>query len=106
MSIDYRRGALLIAAPNALIARHWIEQTLIPYLRYAFSHAIPYGADIVPRIQRAIDFCMSQAVGISLRVLQQQRLTFPRLDRQMATTFSLSGSVWLLNSATRTLRRT
>jgi hypothetical protein len=45
------------------IERRWVEQTLAPYLRYAFSHVLPLHADISTRIQKAIEYCTKSAVG-------------------------------------------
>jgi hypothetical protein len=73
MTLNPRKGAPLMARTNTLPNRHWIEQTLTPYLRHAFSHAIPYGADIRPRVQHAIEFCATQAVGSLLRISKQER---------------------------------
>jgi hypothetical protein len=41
---------------------HWVSQTLTPYLRYAFIHALPYGADIAPMVTNAINVCMQEPV--------------------------------------------
>jgi hypothetical protein len=49
--------------PKMPLDRHWIEQTLTPYLRYAFNHALPNDSDIEPQIQSAIEFCMHKPVG-------------------------------------------
>lgn len=49
-----------MAAPKHPIAHHWIKQTLVPFLLYAFSSTLPYPADISVQIQRAVDFCLSK----------------------------------------------
>jgi hypothetical protein len=49
--------------PKVPLDRRWIEQTLTPYLRYAFNRTLPYDADIGPQIQSAIEFCMHKPVG-------------------------------------------
>jgi hypothetical protein len=41
---------------------HWVSQTLTPYLRYAFNHALSYDADLTPQVHRAINICMHQPV--------------------------------------------
>ena len=40
------------------IAHHWIKQTLIPFLLFAFASTLPYPADISAEIQRLIDFAL------------------------------------------------
>ncbi|KAF3045357.1 hypothetical protein E8E11_008368 [Didymella keratinophila] len=40
------------------IAHHWIEQTLVPFLLFAFASALPYPADISEEVQRSIDFAL------------------------------------------------
>jgi hypothetical protein len=40
------------------IAHHWIKQTLVPFLLYAFASTLPYPADITEEIQRSIDFAL------------------------------------------------
>jgi hypothetical protein len=50
-------------APKLPLDRHWIEQTLTPYLRYAFSHALPRDVDLTPTVKSAIAFCMHKAVS-------------------------------------------
>ncbi|KAF1916642.1 hypothetical protein BDU57DRAFT_240110 [Ampelomyces quisqualis] len=47
-------------APKLTIHRHWVEHTLIPYLRYAFSHVLAYDEDITPQICSAYQFCMTK----------------------------------------------
>ncbi|KAH8721541.1 hypothetical protein GQ44DRAFT_775119 [Phaeosphaeriaceae sp. PMI808] len=38
----------------------WLEQILVPYLRYAFSDVIVYDADIWPKVWGAVQFCMQK----------------------------------------------
>ncbi|KAF3035589.1 hypothetical protein E8E12_007205 [Didymella heteroderae] len=40
------------------ITHHWIKQTLVPFLLYAFASTLPYPADISDEIQRSIDFAL------------------------------------------------
>ena len=40
------------------IAHHWIKQTLVPFLLFAFASALPYPADISEEVQRSIDFAL------------------------------------------------
>lgn len=40
------------------IAHHWIKQTLVPFLLFAFASILPYPADISEEIQRSIDFAL------------------------------------------------
>lgn len=40
------------------IAHHWIKQTLVPFLLFAFASTLPYPADISGEIQRSIDFAL------------------------------------------------
>jgi hypothetical protein len=47
------------------IDRRWIQLELIPYLRFAFSHALPLEADISAQVQSAIQFCMHKPVGLA-----------------------------------------
>ena len=42
------------------ISHHWIKQTLVPFLPYAFAPTLPHPADISEQIQRAIDFCLQK----------------------------------------------
>ncbi len=42
------------------IAHHWIKQTLVPFLLYAFASTLPYPADISAHIQRSIDLCVKK----------------------------------------------
>lgn len=42
------------------IAHHWIRQTLLPFLFYAFASTLPYPADISEEIRRSIDFCLQK----------------------------------------------
>ncbi|KAH7406624.1 hypothetical protein DE146DRAFT_647967 [Phaeosphaeria sp. MPI-PUGE-AT-0046c] len=44
--------------PKWPLSRYWVEQTLTPYLRYAFSHELAYDEDISPKVQSALNFCM------------------------------------------------
>jgi hypothetical protein len=40
------------------IAHHWIKQTLVPFLLFAFASMLPYPADILAEIQHSIDFAL------------------------------------------------
>lgn len=40
------------------IAHHWVKQTLVPFLLFAFASVLPYTADISREIQRSIDFAL------------------------------------------------
>ncbi|KAF2622408.1 hypothetical protein BU25DRAFT_495130 [Macroventuria anomochaeta] len=42
------------------ITHHWIKQTLVPFLLYAFASSLPYPADISVQIQRSVDFCFQK----------------------------------------------
>jgi hypothetical protein len=45
---------------NHPIAHHWIKQTLVPFLLFAFSSTLPYSVDISEAIQRLIDFALTK----------------------------------------------
>ena len=49
-----------MAVQNYPIAHHWIQQTLVPFLLYAFASALPYSADVSEQVQRSIDFCLQK----------------------------------------------
>lgn len=42
------------------IAHHWIRQTLVPFLLFAFASTLPYPTEISDEIQRSIDFCLQK----------------------------------------------
>lgn len=40
------------------ITHHWLKQTLVPFLLFAFASTLPYPADISAEVQRSIDFAL------------------------------------------------
>ncbi|XPT04444.1 hypothetical protein M3J09_013522 [Ascochyta lentis] len=47
-----------MSVPKHPIAHHWIKQTLVPFLLYAFASTLSYPADISSLIESAIHFCL------------------------------------------------
>ncbi|KAF1936830.1 hypothetical protein EJ02DRAFT_438276 [Clathrospora elynae] len=49
-----------MTAPKLSIDPHWVAQTLVPYLRYAFRHVLRSNTNITPYVERAVDFCLTK----------------------------------------------
>jgi hypothetical protein len=60
-----RIGSLRNMIPKITIDPHWVVQTLIPYLRHAFSLTLRRNHDITPYVERALDFCKAKPVRSS-----------------------------------------